>query len=149
MSTEVRKEMLARTVGSVFITMLGLDVSPSEVPWRPAGDRLASYVHLTGDWNGAILLECTRQQARCFAGLILSTDPPATVDDDVRDVMGELANVIGGNMKCGMSTAGRLSMPIVIEGGDSDIVSFDMKDRERLTFESSAGHFWVSILVAA
>jgi hypothetical protein len=37
MTTEVRKEMLVRTVGSVFITMLGLDVTPSTIPWRPVG----------------------------------------------------------------------------------------------------------------
>jgi chemotaxis protein CheX len=148
MRTEVRTEMLVRTVGSVFVTMLGLDVSPSEIPWRPAGDLLTSYVQLTGDWNGAVLLECTRRQACRFAGLILATDPPKVVDDDVRDVLGELANVIGGNMKCGMSTAARLSMPTVIEGGDDELLLFGSKARERLTFQSSEGHFWVTILIA-
>jgi chemotaxis protein CheX len=148
MRTEVRKEMLVRTVGSVFITMLGLDVSPSEIPWRPAGDRLASYVQLSGDWNGAVLLECTRRQACRFAGLILATDPPKAVDDDVRDVLGELANVIGGNMKRGISTAAHLSLPTVIEGGDDDLQIFGSKARERLTFQSSEGHFSVTILTA-
>jgi hypothetical protein len=84
MTTEVRKEMLVRTVGSVFITMLGLDVTPSTIPWRPVGKLLASYVQLSGDWNGAVLLQCTRRQACRFAGLILSTPPPETVDDNER-----------------------------------------------------------------
>jgi chemotaxis protein CheX len=148
MRAEVRKEMLVRTVGSVFTTMLGLDVFPSETPWRPAGDLLTSYVQLSGDWNGAVVLECTRRQACRFAGLILCTDPPDTVDDDVRDVLGELANVIGGNMKCGISTAAHLSMPTVMEGGDDDLRIFRSKARERLTFQSSVGHFWVTILIA-
>jgi chemotaxis protein CheX len=148
MRTEVRKEMLARTVGSVFITMLGLDVSPSKIPRRPAGDLLTSYVQLSGDWNGAVMLECTRRQACHFAGLILSTAAPDTVDDDVRDVLGELANVIGGNMKCGMSTAAQLSMPTVMEGGHDDLQIFGSNARERLTFQSSEGNFWVTILIA-
>ncbi len=148
MRSEVRKEMLIRTVGSVFITMLGLDVSPSEISRRPAGDLLTSYVQLTGDWNGVVLLECTRQQACSFAGMILSRDPPDTVDDDVRDVLGELANVIGGNMKCVIARASRLSMPTVIEGGDDELRIFDSRSRERLTFESSEGQFWVTILNA-
>jgi chemotaxis protein CheX len=147
MRAEVRKEMLVRTVGSVFITMLGLDVSPSEIPRRPAGDLLTSYVRLSGDWNGAVLLECTRQQACRFAGMILSTNPPDTVNDDVRDVLGELANVIGGNMKCVMATAAHLSMPTVIDGGDDSLQVFGSKARERLTFESAEGNFWVTILV--
>jgi len=148
MRAEVRREMLVRTVGSVFITMLGLDVSPSETSWRPAEDLLTSYVQVTGDWTGAILLECTGRQARRFAGLILSIEPPDTVNDDVRDVLGELANVIGGNMKCGMSIASRLSMPAVIEGGESDMQFFQTRNRERLAFESSEGCFSVTILIA-
>jgi CheY-specific phosphatase CheX len=147
MTTEVRKEMLVRTVGSVFITMLGLDVTPSTIPWRPVGKLLASYVQLSGDWNGAVLLQCTRRQACRFAGLILSTPPPETVDDNVRDVLGELANVIGGNLKCGLSTASRLSMPTVLESIDDDLRIFSTKAREKFTFESSEGSFSVSIVM--
>jgi len=55
---------------------------------------------MAGDWNGAILLECDRRQACQFAGRFLSLDPSDTVDDVVRDVLGELVNMIGGNMKC-------------------------------------------------
>jgi CheY-specific phosphatase CheX len=149
MRTEARKEMLARTVGSVFVTMLGLEVSPSEVSSRPAGDLLTSYVQLSGDWNGAVLLQCTRRQACSFTGLILSEDPPTTVDDDVRDVLGELANVIGGNMKCSMSTVARLSMPKIVEGGEDDCKLFERNASERLTFQSSEGRFWVSVVVEA
>ncbi len=149
MTTEVRKEMLMRTVASVFITMLGLEVFLSEIPWCPAGNLVTSYVQLTGDWNGTIFLECTCRQARSFAGLILSADPPAAVDDNVRDALGELANVIGGNMKCGLSTAARLSMPTVMDGGDCVARLFGGEERERLTFQSSEGHFWVTICVGA
>jgi len=61
-------------------------------------------VFLEGDWNGAVTLECTRDQACEFAGRFLQMDPPDTMDDDVRDALGELANMIGGNIKSAMST---------------------------------------------
>jgi hypothetical protein len=61
--------------------------------------------------------------------------------------MGELANVIGGNLKCGMSTAANLSMPTVLEGCYNELRPFAAKARERLTFESSEGYFCVSILI--
>jgi CheY-specific phosphatase CheX len=70
------------------------------------------------------------------------------VDDGVRDVLGELANVIGGNMKGVMAAAAHLSMPTVIEGGELDLHIFGSKGQERLTFESSEGSFWVTILIA-
>ena len=107
METEISVELLRQIVESVFGTMMSLPVSPSDAPWSQAGDRLTSSVYLTGDWNGAVLLDCNPRQACDFAGRILCMDPPDIVDDDVRDVLGELANMIGGNMKCGMAAGVR------------------------------------------
>ena len=64
---------------------------------------MTSAVQLTGEWNGAVLLECDRGQACRFAARFLSIDLPDAVDDVVRDVLGELANMIGGNLKCVLS----------------------------------------------
>jgi chemotaxis protein CheX len=139
--------MLAQIVESVFMTMMSLDVSPSDASWNPAGDRLTSFVHLTGDWNGAVLLDCNPRQACQFAGRILSMDPPDMVDDDVRDVLGELANMIGGNMKCCMPTGVRLSMPTVMEGRDYDLRICGSQILERVAFQCAEGHFWVTVLV--
>ena len=147
MQTEVSVELLSQIVGSVFMTMMGLEVAPCVAGWRPSGDRLTSFVHLTGDWNGVVLLDCTPDQACQFAGRILAMDPPEAVDDDVRDVLGELANMIGGNLKCGMATGVRLSMPTVMEGRDYDmrICGSQVLDRVALTCE--AGDFWVTLMV--
>jgi chemotaxis protein CheX len=147
MQSEISVEMLAQIVESVFMTMMSLDVSPSDASWNPAGDRLTSFVHLTGDWNGAVLLDCNPRQACQFAGRILSMDPPDMVDDDVRDVLGELANMIGGNMKCCMPTGVRLSMPTVMEGRDYDMRICGSQILERVAFQCAEGHFWVTVLV--
>ena len=147
MQSEISVEMLAQIVESVFMTMMSLDVSPSDASWNPAGDRLTSFVHLTGDWNGAVLLDCNPRQACQFAGRILSMDPPDMVDDDVRDVLGELANMIGGNMKCCMPTGVRLSMPTVMEGRDYDMRICGSQILERVAFQCAEGHFWITVLV--
>jgi chemotaxis protein CheX len=146
MQTVVEVELLTQIVQSVFATMMELEVFPDEIPWSPVGDRLTSMVSLTGDWNGAVLLECNRKQACQFAGRILAMEPPETVDDDVRDVLGELANMIGGNMKSGMSTGVRLSMPSVMDGRDYDLRVCGSEIQERVSFHSEDGHFWVAIL---
>ena len=126
--------------------MMDLEVSPSDAPWNPSGDRLTSTVYLTGEWNGAVLFDCNPRQACQFAGRILSMDPPAIVDDDVRDVLGELANMIGGNMKCGMTTGVSLSMPTVMEGRDYDMRICGSQVLERIAFQCADGHFWVTVL---
>lgn len=146
MKTEVSVEVLAQIVKSVFITMMSLDVSPSDTSWQPTGDRLTSFVQLTGDWNGAVIVECSRRQACQFAGRILSMDPPESVDDDVRDVLGELANMIGGNLKSNFSPRVRLSMPSVMDGSDYDLRICGSEVRERSAFQCSDGTFWVTVL---
>lgn len=146
MPTEVNVEMLAEIVQSVFVTMMDLEVSIGDMQWHPsAGERLTSSVQLTGEWNGAVLLECSRHQACQFAGRILASDPPENVDDDVRDVIGELANMIGGNMKSGMANGIRLSMPTVMDG-DYDLRVCGSTVKDRLAFQCAEGHFWVTIL---
>jgi len=146
MQTEASVEMLVQIVESVFMTMMSLDVSSSDASWSPAGDRLTSFVHLTGDWNGAVLFDCNPRQACQFAGRILSMDPPDIVDDDVRDVLGELANMIGGNMKCCMPAGVQLSMPTVMEGRDYDMRICGSQVLERIAFQCADGHFWVTVL---
>jgi chemotaxis protein CheX len=69
------------------------------------------------------------------------------VDDDVRDVLGELANMIGGNMKSCMPTGVRLSMPTVMEGRDYDLRICGSQILERVAFHCGEGHFWVTVLV--
>jgi len=147
MQLETSTEQITQIVESVFMTMMSLDVSPCDASWNHNGDRLTSFVHLTGDWNGAVLLDCNPRQACLFAGLILSMDPPDIVDDDVRDVLGELANMIGGNMKCSMPTGVRLSMPTVMEGRDYDLRICGSQILERVAFQCAEGHFWVTVLV--
>jgi len=139
---------IAQIVDSVFEAMLGLPAEHVPAPWFPAKDRLTSTVHLTGDWNGAVLLECGRNQACQFAGRFLSADAPPEVDDVVRDMLGELANMIGGNIKCVLMQGIRLSMPSVVEGSDYGLRFCGANKRERLTFETSEGLFWVTVACA-
>jgi CheY-specific phosphatase CheX len=128
--------------------MMDLEVAEGwTLPDIPASERMTSAVHLTGDWNGAVLLECDRRQACHFAGRFLSMDtPPAEVDDVVRDVLGELANMIGGNLKCIMTHGIRLSMPTVTDGGSGGVRICGASIQERLTFRSAVGTFGITVL---
>ena len=146
LSVEIEPGELAQIVESVFAAMLNLEAGECATPWTASGDRLTAVVHLAGDWNGAVLLECDREQSCRFAGRFLSMDPPETVDDVVRDVLGELVNMIGGNMKCVLTRGIRLSMPSVVDGGDYSLRVCKAEMRERLAFQCAEGLFWVTVL---
>ena len=149
LSLELLPSELAQIVESVFEAMISLEVTQGGPPWFADGDRLTAAVHLTGDWNGAVLFECDRGQACRFAGRFLSMDPPETVDNVVRDVLGELANMIGGNMKCVLTRGIRLSMPSVVDGSDYSLRVCGAVVSDRIAFNSAEGPFWVTILTTS
>ncbi|MFN7994824.1 MAG: chemotaxis protein CheX [Bryobacteraceae bacterium] len=145
-SVEIAPNELAQIVESVFETMMNLPAEESGIPWFPGADRLTAAVNLTGSWMGAVLMECDRIQACRFAGRFLSTDPPETVNDDVRDTLGELANMIGGNLKCIMTSGIRLSIPSVVDGGDYSLRFCGAEVQQRISFDCEEGPFWVTVV---
>lgn len=149
MVTPVNAQMVAQIVESVFITMMDLEVYPDETPWTPSNNHLTSCVRVSGEWNGALLLECNHWQARQFAGRFLSMNPPDSVTEEVEDVLGELANMIGGNIKCVMANGLELSMPMVIDGSDPWLRFPTSEIQERLAFLCAEGPFWVTLLATA
>src|ERR1017187_7804530 len=137
MRSELSTDIVVEVIESVFSTMLDLEVTRVDAPWSPTGDRLTSAVYLEGNWNGAVLLECDREQACQFTGKLLSMDPPEQVDDDVRDVLGELANMIGGNIKSVVSPGDRLSLPSVIDGNNYEVRVCGSDVKKRIAFRFS------------
>ena len=140
------KEDLARIAHDIFDTMLGVEVQPAELDWRPARDRLTGAVYLAGAWRGAVLLECDRGQAYYFANRLMAVPMPEEVNDDVRDTMGELANMLGGNLKAVLPRGVVLSMPSVVEGSDYSLrVCGGNAVVERAAYRSPAGVFWITL----
>jgi chemotaxis protein CheX len=91
-------------------------------------------------------MECDRQLACRFAGHFLSIEPPASVNDVVRDVLGELANMIGGNLKSIWPEGMRISMPLVVDGSDYRFRVCGAQMRERMALRTDEGTFWISVL---
>jgi chemotaxis protein CheX len=153
MSTELSIDIvpseLVQIVESVFETMLRLETAEGGTPWFPSEDRLTAAVHLSGHWSGAVFIECGRSQACRFAGRFLSEDPPSTVDDVVRDVLGELANMIGGNMKCVLTAGIQLSIPSVVDGDDYLSRVGGAEILERISFQCTEGPFWVTLMTGS
>jgi CheY-specific phosphatase CheX len=140
--------LLSETVLAVFETMVGLAVEEHGAEWEPGARRLTAAVHLSGEWNGAVLVECDHVQACRFAAHFLSIPLPRDVDDVVRDVLGELANMIGGNLKCVLQRGIVLSSPVIVEGADCSVRIPGEFARERRGFATPEGDFRVTLVSA-
>lgn len=65
---------------------------------------------------------------------------PTSFDDDVRDAMGEITNIIGGNMKPILPHGVGLSMPSVVYGRPSSLkICGNVPPPSTRVFERSRG----------
>lgn len=144
--SETIVEELEQTIASIFQAMMGLDVKVVDLPWSEEPRRMEATVHITGRWSAVIVLEVTPDQACFLAGRFLSIDTPEAVDNDVRDVLGELANMIGGNLKCAVVPDATLSIPEVVDGTNFSVRLCGAGAISRRAFEFDAGVFWASLI---
>jgi len=102
----------------VWSTFLGDDVPLVFHGEQPFGVEWAASVTIKGAWEGMVALELTRTGAQSLTRALLGLDPDADdVDDaDLVDAIGELVNMVGGNVKGLVPGPSRLSLPLVAAG---------------------------------
>lgn len=138
-----------QTVAYVFDSMLNLTVEPVECELPGPIELVTAALHFSGGWTGATLLEVPPDMTRIFTSRMLSMDVPDTVDADVVDAMGELTNMVGGNLKTIMPPGVHLSLPSVVIGTAYAVKICGVRLVNRWMFTGELGRFWVSILEVA
>jgi len=106
----------------VFTTMLGLELTDGE-PFikeeAPApSDGVLALIGLAGRWAGSGTFSCTAPMARRLASQLLMQEYEA-IDEEVLDAVGEIANMVLGNVKTSLEEElgpMGLSIPTVIYG---------------------------------
>jgi chemotaxis protein CheX len=144
---EAYSEQAVQLFCEVFRTMLHMEVYPCSEPVNPAPEPIVtSAVYFAGSWKGAALLECNLDLAIVFTERLMSGCHPTSFDDDVRDCVGELANMLGGNIKALLPSGAELSIPTVIEGRNYSVRLCGNNSFVRLPFVCEAGTFVVIIV---
>jgi chemotaxis protein CheX len=80
------------------------------------GDVAVGRVEVTGGWRGWVLLACPTRLARTAAAAMFERPAETLTDGEVADALGELTNMVGGNLKSVLPGPSRLSMPAVTVG---------------------------------
>jgi chemotaxis protein CheX len=73
-------------------------------------------VFINGAWRGTIEVECSRPLALRAAASMLGSGVDDVSSKDLKDALGELTNIIGGNIKSLLPGPSHLSLPAVWEG---------------------------------
>jgi hypothetical protein len=84
------------------------------LPGETGPDALSSWVEIVGPWTGTVVLTCDRDTAEELTRALLREHAPAELEaEDVTDALGELANVVGGNVKAVLPGPSVLGLPEV------------------------------------
>ncbi len=141
--------------GEVFATMLGIEIN--------AGDTLAesseaiaptsglvALVGLAGTWSGTGSVSCTGQFACQMASQLLMSQYDS-LNEDVLDAMGEVANMIIGNVKTHLEEKigpMGLSTPTVIYGRNFQTRSARVHKWTIVPFSSGEERLYVQLCLA-
>lgn len=98
---------------SIFSAMLNIELMVADDQPPVGSDMLRAMVRITGEWNGRVLLELSPDLARIAAAEMLKLAPEEITDTDQREVVTELVNMIGGNLKSALPGPSSLSLPAI------------------------------------
>ena len=136
---------LEKIVGNVYLTMIGSSTHPAEPAGIAFDSPLTGAVYYAGAWKGALVLECCERQAIGWAERLMSLTPPVA-PEDARDGLGELTNMIAGNLKPMLPPGVSLSMPSVVEGAGHKLRILGAHETETFAFADESGPFRIALV---
>lgn len=151
-SFEQLTALITNATADVFATMLDMPLVAGEAHQRQHDlsahfDGVIAVVGLAGDWIGSGGLCCSEDVARKIAAQLLMAEFPV-VDREVIDAMGEVANIIVGNIKNELEERIgllQLSLPTVIHGTNLSTSSGKDQQWTVVDFSGDVGTFSVHL----
>jgi chemotaxis protein CheX len=133
------KDNLQSIVESVWSTMLGAELTPGapvEVKATATADQPdAAFVEVSGAWEGRITVRLSPGALDSAVTSLLGLSPEEASEEERLDVLKELANMVGGNLKAMMNQPTRLSVPLLDGTESPQGLQFD--DEERISLRQN------------
>lgn len=136
----------------IFETMIMLDISagnPVEQKINNFKCSVSGVIGLAGNCKGMLAIHLPDKVAMSITGSFLGMDV-TEVDDDVTDAIGELANMVAGNIKMILDEAGTsvtLSIPSCVHGDEYSMDTVADSHRVVIPFEIESGQFLVELQI--
>lgn len=138
-------------LAEVWSSVLAMEAMPIDAPGASKGERakdrdVSACVQISGGWEGAVSLRCSGALARDATAAMFGVDAAAATDDEIKDAVGELVNIVGGNFKALLGNDCKLSLPTVAIGFDLSLSHPGSTCERELWFESGGQPITLSIL---
>ena len=145
----IEKEISRSTI-EIFTTMVMMEVDPVAGFIKDDGpliDSITGLIGFAGTHKGALAIHLPNQVALDITSNFLGMDVEG-INEDVEDAVGEIANMIGGDIKSYLSETGRdinLSLPSTISGAEYDFQPNKNAEVFMVAFNTTNGQFMVEL----
>ncbi|MEE4242935.1 MAG: chemotaxis protein CheX [Desulfopila sp.] len=146
---EIQEQIIAATV-EIFTSMVMMDVAVSSVQDQNIEtyeDTITGVIGLAGTHKGVLAIHVPHNVAFAITGNFLGMEIEE-MTEDVEDAIGELANMLGGNVKSILSEKGRdidLSLPSTISGKEYGFHTIAGAEKTFIPFDCQNGTFYVEL----
>ena len=106
------EQSLQQITIDVCQSMLGLELTPVSPDTNECNQMVAS-VEILGSCHTVVEVFAHEHLMTAIAEVMYAADGASLSEDEIRDAFGEIANMIGGNVKGGFGEAANLSLPTV------------------------------------
>src|ERR1700719_1289463 len=96
---EFLEEQIVKVTENVWKTVLGLEIKAVDEDLGSDQEQIAGFIQIMGAWDGTVILDCEKDLSRLLASLIFNTPKEEISDVEILDALGELINIIAGNLK--------------------------------------------------
>jgi len=135
----IRMHIIDSIVDSFYMMLSAeLDATDTVPPESLENLRNVVSVSFAGDATGMVSIHAGDSFSREMAAEMLGMEVEEIEgDEEIRDMLGEMGNIVGGNLKSAFTDAGlmcALSTPSFTSGTDFKIESLNMENYERFAF---------------
>jgi chemotaxis protein CheX len=141
---------IAETTEEIFSTMLFMEVAPQPplaAEKQVLDCQVSAMIGLTGGFTAMLGVHCPTQVGLSIAGAMLGLELDE-IDADVKDALGEIANMLAGGLKERFSQeniALNLAIPTAIAGKSYTIAAPSGSSRVVVPFIIEPGQFFIEI----
>jgi chemotaxis protein CheX len=145
-------QLVTNAVSGVFGTMLKIPVhqEPPGAPIRNGEPHVAGSVGFIGNLTGVIYVYSTQTFARKITRGLLGEKCPNPGDEMVNDAIGEIANMIVGNIKSHLVDRGLncvMTIPSVLRGSHFSVEPTSSTRRHVTSYECDGHQLVVEVLL--
>jgi len=138
---ELLEDEIVKVTKEVWKTLMGLEIKVAEEDFGPETEKIAGFIQIMGAWDGTIILDCEKELSRLLASLIFGMPKEEVKDEEILDALGELVNIIAGNLKAYLPQPGHLSLPAAVGGWNYMLRFPGSQEVSQVVFECGFAQF--------